>query len=111
MSTTVRPANTKPFALTSDDLEGASKVEMYDKHEDWTQAKQLHNMCTMYASAYNATMLKRLEKEKPEFFDENNIDKNEMIVNLTNNMCLPYTKYKNRVFRDTTVKLKENEHL
>ena len=106
-----RPASTKPFAIEAENLNGASVVEAYDKNEEWAQAKQIHNMCSMYAAAYNSTMLNRLQKEKPEFFEENNIDKAEMIVHLTNNMCLPYTKYKNRVFRDTTAKLKETEHL
>ncbi len=106
-----RPANSKPFALTSDFLDGASRVELYDKDPKWKEAKELHTMCTMYASAYNETMLKRLEKEKPEFFEENNINKKEMIAHLTNNMCLPYTKYKGKVFRDTTARLKEQEHL
>ena len=106
-----RPANTKPFALTSDLLDGASRTELYDKDPQWKEAKQLHTMCTMYASAYNETMLKRLEKEKPEFFEENNINKQEMIAHLTNNMCLPYTKFKGKVFRDTTARLKEKEHL
>ena len=106
-----RPANTKPFAVTPDYLNGSSVVEAYDKSQDWQQAKELHTMCTMYATAYNSTMLKRLEKEKPDFFAENNIEKAEMIVHLTNNMCLPYTKYKSRVFRSTTANLKEGEHL
>ena len=56
-------------------------------------------------------MKKRMEKEKPEFFEENNINKRLMVANLTNNMCLAHTKYKSKVFRDTTVKIKEKEHL
>jgi len=106
-----RSPNTKPFALTPDLLEGASIVEAYDSHEDFRQAKEMLNMCMLYATAYNETMVKRLETEKPEFFDENNINKREMVAHLTNNMCLAYTKYKSKVFRDTTVKLKEKEHL
>lgn len=68
-------------------------------------------MCMMYAAAYNATMLKRMEKEKPEFFEENNINKTEFVAHLSNNMCLPYTKYKSSVFRDTITKIKQDEHL
>ena len=68
-------------------------------------------MCLLYATAYNETLLKRLEKEKPEFFEENNINKREMVSHLTNNMCLAYTKYKNKVFRDTTAAMKDKEHL
>ncbi len=106
-----RPANSKAFAIQAENLNGASVVEAYDKNEEWSQAKQIHNMCSIYAAAYNSTMLNRLQKEKPEFFEENNINKAEMIVHLTNNMCLPYSKYKSRVFRETTAKLKETEHL
>ncbi len=65
----------------------------------------------MYATAYNETMIKRMEKEKPEFFEENNINKRELSAHLTNNMCLPYTKYKNTVFRDTLSQVKSKEHL
>ena len=48
-----RPPNTKPFALTSDDVEGASLMELYDKNYNFKQAKELHNMCMLYATAYN----------------------------------------------------------
>ncbi len=68
-------------------------------------------MCMMYATAYNETMLKRMEKEKAEFFEENSINKRELVAHLTNNMCLPYTKYKNTVFRDTLAQIKSKEHL
>ena len=106
-----RPAWAKPFALTPDNLDGASRTELYDANEDFKQAKQMHNMCMIYATAYNETMLKRLDKEKPEFYEDNNISKAELIAHLTNNMCLTYSKYKSKVFRDTTAQLKEKEHL
>ena len=48
-------------------------------------------------------MLMRLEKEKPEFYEENNLSKGELVAHLSNNMCLAYSKYKSKVFRDTTV--------
>ena len=106
-----RRGDTKPFALTHDDFDGASRVEAYDKYPNYQQAKELHNWCMLYAAAYNETMLKRMEKEKPEFFEENNISKREMMAHLTNNMCLPYTKYKGRIFRETTAALKDSQHL
>ena len=65
----------------------------------------------LYAASYNETMLKRLEREKPEFYEENNIEKRELVAHLTNNMCLPYTKYKSKMFRTRTAELKEKEHL
>ena len=106
-----RPANTKYFALTPDDLDGASRAELYDSNPDFEQAKEMHTMCMIYATSYNNIMLKRIESEQPEFFEENNLDKDEFVAHLNNNMCLAFTKYKNKVFRDTTVKLKEKEHL
>ena len=106
-----RSPASKPFALTPDDLDSASRLELYEKSEDFKAAKELHNMCMLYATAYNETMLKRMENEKPEFFEENNINKRLMVAHLTNNMCLPYTKYKSTVFRRTTADLKEKEQL
>ena len=88
MTTIERKPNTKPFALSDDDMDGASRMELYDKSEDFKQARELHNMCMLYATAYNETMLKRLEKEKPEFFEENSVSKREMVAHLTNNMCI-----------------------
>jgi hypothetical protein len=110
-STQERPGSTKPFALTPDEIEGASRNEMYESYPEFQQAKNLHTMCLTYATAYNETMLLRLEKEKPDFYEENNIGKRELVAHLTNNMCLAYSKYKSKIFRDTTVKIKEKEHL
>ena len=106
-----RPSNTKPFALSSDQLSGASKNELYDSVPAFKDAKTLLNQCLVYATAYNETMLLRLEKERPEFYEENNINKRELVAHLNNNMCLAYSKYKSKVFRDTTAYLKDKENL
>ena len=58
-------------------------------------------MCTLYATAYNEQMMKRLEDEKPEFFEEAGMSKRELVAHLTNNMCLPYSKLKSKVYRET----------
>lgn len=71
---------------------------------------EVHNLCMLYATAYNEQMMKRLESEKPEFFEEAGMTKREMIAHLTNNMCLSYTKMKSKVFRETVVQLKDKEH-
>jgi hypothetical protein len=34
-----------------------------------------------------------------------------MVAHLNNNMCIAYSKYKSRVFRDATVILKDKENL
>lgn len=106
-----RGPETKTLALPLELLNGASRMETYSKSETFQQAKELHNQCMIYATAYNEIMLMRLEKEKPEFYAENNLNKGEMVAHLTNNMCLPYTKYKSKVFRDRTVEIKEEQHL
>ena len=56
-------------------------------------------------------MLKRIESEKPEFFAEAGVTKEEMAVQLTHNMCLPYQKIKNQVHRKTVAEFKEKETL
>jgi len=64
----------------------------------------------MYATAYADTMLQRLSDERPEYFEEKNISREEMMTHLTNNICLPVTKAHSRQFRETTVKIKEKEY-
>jgi hypothetical protein len=71
----------------------------------------MHTLCMLYASAYYETMVVRLEKEKPEFFEENNIDKHEMMTHLVNNMCLKESKLKSKAYREAVVSIKEREHL
>jgi hypothetical protein len=83
MADATRPYNTKPFAVSYDSIQGASNLELYDKNNDYKQAKELDNLCALYATAYNITMVKRLKTEKPEFFEENNLNEEEMIYNLT----------------------------
>lgn len=70
-----RPSSTKVFALSSDQLSGASKNELYDSVPAFKDAKALLSQCLVYATAYNETMLLRLEKERPEFYEENNVNK------------------------------------
>ena len=105
-----RPNQTKAFALSPGQMDGASIQELFEKDLKYKEAKDLHSMCTLYAAAYNETMLKRLEKEKPEFYEENNIDKHEMIAHLVNNMCLPYSKYRSKVYRDSVADDIEHKH-
>ena len=82
-----------------------------DKDPEWVDARQAFNNCLQYATAYNATMLKRVEIAKPEFFEEASMTQSEMISHLSNNMCLAETKYKNRMFRKRLSNLKEEEVL
>jgi hypothetical protein len=106
-----RPPQTKPFALTENHLQGASIIEAYDKYQDFREAKEMHSLCMLYATSYSEIMMKRLESEKPEFFVEATMTRPELVAHLTNNMCLPYSKIKAKMMRDTSVKIKENDHL
>ena len=56
-------------------------------------------------------MLERLIKEEPEYFDDKPISRNEFSMHLQNNICLPATKYKNKVFHDATAQMTEEHHL
>lgn len=56
-------------------------------------------------------MLRRIEKDTPEFFEERGMPKNEMAVYLVNNICLPYAKQEAKVFREATTRIKEKEYL
>jgi hypothetical protein len=71
----------------------------------------MYTMCKLYARAYNEIMLKRLEAEQADFYTENNIDKHELVAHLSNNMCLQYSKYKAKVFRDRNAEILEEQHL
>lgn len=71
----------------------------------------MFTLCQIYAAAYNETMLLRISKEKPEFFEENNIDRKELSIHLTNNMCMNETKMLSVSFRNAMVSIKEKQHL
>lgn len=89
-----RPNESKPFTIAPGQIDGASMQELFEKDYKYKEAKEMYSMCVLYATAYNETMLKRLEKEKPDFYEENNLQKQELIAHLINNMCLPYAKYR-----------------
>ncbi len=108
---TTRPSNTKPFTIHPSQIDGASMQELFEKNPKYIEAKEMHSMCVLYATAHSETTLKRLEKEKPEFYEENNINKPELVAHLVNNMCLPYAKYRSKVYRDRTAEIVEQKHL
>ena len=105
-----RPANQKPFAIAKENLMGATIVETYKKDAAFQQSMTLYKTCVLYANAYAETMLQRLLIEKPDYFEEKSISKEEMSIHLANNICLPVTKAHGRQFRETTAKIKESQH-
>lgn len=56
-------------------------------------------------------MVRRLAAEQPDFFEENGTTKLDLIMHLVNNMCLPVTKYKSKMYRERTAELKSEYHL
>ena len=106
-----RPPQSKPFAIDDTSLQGASMNELYDSYPQYKEIKNLYNSCLLYANAYSSTLLKRLEAERPDFFEEAGMSKEALATHYSHNICLPYTKLKGKVFRDTTVKIKEKQHL
>lgn len=71
----------------------------------------VYNQCLLYGNAYSATIMERIEKERPEFFEEVGMSKYALASHLANNICLPYTKLKSKIFRETTAAIKEKQHL
>ena len=64
-------------------------VDVYENEPGFIAARDTHNLCALYATAYTQTMLQRLSREQPEFFEEQGISLNELAAHLSNNMCLP----------------------
>jgi len=46
------------------------------------------NNCMLQAAKYNSVLVKKLHLEKPEWFEENNMTKPELVAHLTKNMCI-----------------------
>ena len=74
-------------------------------------ANQVATNCWTYAQAYVEMMLVRLAKEEPDYFADKPISQAEFSMHMQSNICLPVTKYKNKVFIDTTAQLTEEGHL
>ena len=106
-----RPPSSKYYAIENDSMVGKSTTDMFNTYPEFKKAKDAHDMCLFYATAYNEIMVKRLLTEQPDFLETNNLSKGLLVADLTNNMCLPYTKYRGVVFRDTLSKIKEKAYL
>jgi hypothetical protein len=66
----VREGRSKYFSYVQSEMDTASNVEKYDEDPNWTEVKQFHYQCLKYATAYTATVMKRMATERPEFFEE-----------------------------------------
>jgi len=68
-------------------------------------------LCMNYANNYNETILDKLEEEQPDFFTSNNIDREELQISLSNNMCVQFNKLKSLAYRKTTADIIDKKHL
>ena len=58
-----RASYTKPFALSSTQVAGASNAALLKKHGDYKDAETLQQTCMMHAQAYSQTMMIRVLEE------------------------------------------------
>ena len=105
-----RPSHTKFFAVNENDIKGATMVESYEKDQAFTNAKELHKSCILYATAYADTMLHRVANEEPTYFEDKGISRPELMSHLINNICYPVTKHYSRQFRETSATMREDKH-
>ena len=56
-------------------------------------------------------MLSRAKAEDPEVFAVKDMSKDEMQTHLVNNICLPYSKFKVKMFKETTAGIHEKNYL
>ena len=106
-----RDGDTKPFSFRNDMLKPKSTRMLYEEDPKFNDAQALYANCTVYALAYTETMLTRAKVEDPEIFAVKGMSKEEMQTHLVNNMCLPYSKFKAKMFRETTAKIHEKNYL
>jgi len=106
-----RPPASKHFALDNDAVKGPYKVDEYKQYPEFKDAHFINQNCALLATSFNELMVLRLLKEKPDYLEEHNISKAELVTHLTNNMCLREQKYFSKVFRDTTAQLRSKRYL
>lgn len=106
-----RPAHSKPFTIETFEFSGRTINEKYSKDPNYVDVRQLNTFCILYAQSYNKIVLKRIEEARPEFFDDLKMSKNELVANLSHNMCLPVSKSFSQVYRRRTAEIKEEDHL
>ena len=106
-----RTGDSKPFSFKNAALKGASIKMEYEDDPKFKDAQDLYANCMVYATAYTETMLTRAKAEDPEVFAVKGMSKHEMQTHLVNNMCLPYSKFKAKMFRETTARINEKNYL
>ena len=97
-----RQPHEKTFALRSSDLQGQKFKLSYNKNKSFLAAEEDFKRCMLYAQAYTATMMNRLNNEEPDYFEDKPVSKDEFAVHLMSNLCLEQRKQKNAAFADAT---------
>ena len=62
--------------------------EKYDAQPEFAEQRQRLKACLYWANSFTHVMLRRLEGERPEFFDEIGMDFITAKDAIVNNMCL-----------------------
>ena len=106
-----RPPNSKPFVMKENDMLGASNIERLNNDADYTEIARAHRLCTVQAGAYAATMVNRIEAERPEVIEEKGMTKNALIAYLANNMCQDISKMHSKALREHVIREKDKTYL
>lgn len=73
-----RKPEDKAFAFRTDQLMGRTLIEKFQQNPDYVAVDQMSRACVLYASAYTDTMIRRILKEEPEFFNDKEFTMQEM---------------------------------
>ena len=73
-----RKPEDKAFAFRTDQFLGRTIVDKFKQYPDYVAVDQMSRACLLYASAYTDTMIRRVLKEEPEFFDDKEFTMQEM---------------------------------
>jgi HipA-like protein len=55
-------------------------------------------------------MIMRIEKEDPNFFDDKDYTRAEIIAKVSHNMCLQISQFRSKVFQNTVTDMLDKDH-
>ena len=108
---TIRGPTEKAFSIPLALMTGESNVQKFRKYQDFSEAEDLARTCQMYAAAYTSTMLMRIKKEEPDYFEANGINEMEIKNKIQHNLCLDVNQYRSKVFQKTYVNIIDEAHV
>ena len=89
---------------------GESNVLRFKKYPEFQDAETLARTCQLYAASYSSTMIMRIEKEDPNFFDDKDYTREEIIAKINHNLCLQIHQYRAKVFQNTVTDMLDKDH-